>query len=79
MRTRRSGEAYAAEGRARVLKNTVLVTLDAAGGFSTPQKQAGEEVRGKWSCDGPEAAGGVPRRGRPSPTSELAPTSESRT
>eukprot|EP00629_Pelagomonadales_sp_RCC1024_P000728 CAMPEP_0119265210 /NCGR_PEP_ID=MMETSP1329-20130426/4079_1 /TAXON_ID=114041 /ORGANISM="Genus nov. species nov., Strain RCC1024" /LENGTH=305 /DNA_ID=CAMNT_0007265023 /DNA_START=94 /DNA_END=1008 /DNA_ORIENTATION=- len=49
-----SGEAYAAPNRPRVLKNSVLVTLDAAGGFRTPEQQSGEELRGKWSCDGSE-------------------------
>ena len=50
-----SGDRWESPGRVRVLANSVYVTLDAAGGFSTPpETPEAEAVRGKWSCDGSE-------------------------
>ena len=50
-----SGCRWTSPARARVLADSVLVTLDSRGGFSTPpETPADRAVRGRWSCDGAE-------------------------
>lgn len=50
-----SGDRWDSPARVRTLHSSVYVTLDSAGGFSTPAgTEDGLAVRGKWSCDGAE-------------------------